>query len=139
MNMKVSIDALGSIVTAALGAGILTVVACTSTIPSDDSWVRTYLASRDRVIDAVVDVLEHEEYLVEPDRKAGLVHAESSRRRSGQGLVLEVRIREKGDRIHVDVQARWGVAESAAAVDRMDAPIREFFHELDVRLHRAVD
>lgn len=117
----------------------MTVAACISSNPSDDLWARSYVASRDRVIDAVVDALEDEEYLVDPDREAGRVHAESSRRGSGRGLVLEVRIREKGDRIHVDVQARWSEADMSAATNRMDAAIREFFHGLDVRLHRAVD
>lgn len=127
------------IATALLGVAVITAAACISSNPSDESWARTYLASRDRVIDAVLDVLEDEEYLVELDREAGRVRAESSRRGSVRGLVLEVRIREKGDRVHVDVQARWNEADLSVAAGRMDAPIREFFHDLDLWLHRTVD
>ncbi len=108
--------------------------ACTSSGGSSDSWSRTYFAPRDKVIDAVIDVLEDEGYLVDADREKGRVSAEPSRGSAGNLVSLVVRVTQKDDRIHVDVQTRTGSSFSTMASKPAESPVLEFFHELNLRL-----
>ena len=102
--------------------------------PSDD-WSRTYFAPRDKVIDAVIDVLEDEGYLVDADREKGRVSAEPSRGSAGSLVSLVVRVTQKNDRIYVDVQTRTGASHSTMTSRPQESLVLEFFHELDLRLH----
>ena len=101
---------------------------------STDAWSRTYFAPRDKVIDAVIDVLEKEGYLVDADREKGRVSAEPSRSSAGNLASLVVRVTQKNDRIHVDLQTRTGASFSTLASQPAESPVLEFFHELDLRL-----
>jgi len=111
-------------------SGALLLAACTSG-DSRDAWSRTYLASRDEVVGAVIDVLEDEGYLVEADREKGRISAEPSR---GRGSTLVVNVATRDGRIRVDVLTRAEASLSAVPGGPDEAPILEFLHELDVRL-----
>ena len=119
----------------ALGAAAVVVIAaCTTTGDASSSWSRSYLAQRDRVVEAVVEVLEDEHYLVDVKKDGGRIDAEPSRS-SGQGrAILVVRVEEKNGRIRVDVQSRAGVDSSGRQGDQVEAQVLEFLHELDLRL-----
>ncbi len=127
--MKIRINRL------VISAAIL-LAACTSG-DSSGEWSRTYLASRDEVIDAVIDVLENDGYLVEADREKGRISAEPSR---GQGAKLEslvVKVAHNDGRIRVDVLTRAGASYGAVPSGPDETPILEFLHELDSRLRGA--
>ena len=57
--------------------GLLFLTACATASDPASSWTRSYLATQDEVIDAVAEVLEDEDYLVDVDRPGGriLAHA----------------------------------------------------------------
>lgn len=114
--------------------GLTIIAACASSGGSGDDWSRTYFAPRDLVIDATIEVLEEEGYLVEADREKGRISAEPSRS-SGANLVsLEVRVTRKDDRIRVDVQTRSGASFSTATSKPNESPVLEFLYQLDLRM-----
>ena len=114
--------------------GLTIVAACASSGGSGDDWSRTYFAPHDLVIDAAIEVLEEEGYLVEADREKGRISAEPSRS-SGANLVsLEVRVTRKDDRIRVDVQTRSGASFSTATSKPNESPVLEFLYQLDLRM-----
>ena len=117
-------------------AGVLVFAACTTTGDSSSSWSRSYLAQRDRVIDAVVEVLEDEGYLVDVKRDAGRIDAEPSRSGARGRANLVVRVEEKNGRIRVDVQSRAGVDSTGRQGSQVEAQILEFLHQLDLELKR---
>jgi len=108
--------------------------ACASPGGSSDDWSRTYFAPRDKVIDAVIDVLEDEGYLVDADREKGRITAEPSRSKGGNLASLVVRVTQKNDRIRVDVQTRTGASYSTMTSTPQESTVLEFFHVLDLRL-----
>jgi hypothetical protein len=114
-------------------------VSCSSAGGSSDDWSRTYFASQETVIDAAIDVLETEGYLVDVDREKGRISAEPSRGSTGNLVSLVVLIKRKNDRIRVAVQTRPGAAYSGVPSKSVEAPVLEFFHELDLRLMRGLD
>jgi hypothetical protein len=116
-----------------VSAAIL-LAACTSG-GSSDAWSRSYLVPRDEVIDAVIDILEDEGYLVEADREKGRISAEPSGGRGANPASLVVNVARKDGRIRVDVQTRAGASYSSMPIGPDEAPILEFLHELDLRLH----
>ena len=113
--------------------------ACTSGGDSSSSWSRSYLAQRDRVIDAVVDVLEDEHYLVDLNRDSGRIDAQPSRAKTGRKVHLMVRVEEKKGRVQVNVQTRSQMDGDLRSGRLDEAPVLEFLHELDVRMHQAVE
>lgn len=109
------------------------IVSCMTSGTGPDAWSRTYFASREDVIEAVIEVLEDKEYLVDIDRENGRIVAEPSRS-AGNLPVLAVTVRRTGDRILVDVQTRSG-AEYATMISRpAETAILEFLHQLDLRM-----
>ncbi len=118
---------------------LLFLSSCTSVGDSSSSWSRSYLASRDAVIDAVVDVLEDEDYLVDLNRDAGRIDAQPSRKKTGRRVHLMVRVGEKKGRVQVDVQTRSQM-DGDLRSGRLDkAPVLEFLHELDLRMQGIRD
>ena len=114
--------------------GLTIIAACASSGGSEDDWSRTYFAPREQVIDAAIEVLEEEGYLVVADREKGRISAEPSRS-SGANLVsLEVRVTRKDDRIRVDVQTRSGASFSTATSKPRESPVLEFLYQLDLRM-----
>lgn len=107
---------------------------CSSAGGSSDGWSRTYFAPQNAVFDAAIDVLESEGYLVDADRDKGRISAQPSRSSAGNLASLVVLIKRKNDRIRVDVQTRPGPTFSAVPLQPDEAPVLEFFHQLDVRL-----
>jgi hypothetical protein len=122
-----------------LGALLLPSAACTSSGEASSSWSRSYLAPRDRVIDTVAEVLEDENYLVEVDRTTGRIEAQPSREKTGQRNPLVVRVKERKDRVWVDVQSRSQMDREAMSQELDQGPILEFFHELDLRMQGTRD
>jgi hypothetical protein len=118
----------------ALTLFVLTATACTSSSDSADAWTRSYIAPRERVIEAVIDVLEEADYLVESDREKGRITAEPSRSRGAASPTLVVLVEVKAGRVVVDVQTRSGASYSGESSRASTAPVLEFFHELDLRL-----
>ena len=114
--------------------GAALIAACASSGGSSDDWSRTYFAPRDKVIDAVIDVLEDDGYLVDADREKGRITAEPSRSKSGNLASLVVRVTQKNDRILVDVQTRTGASYSTMTSTPQQSTVLEFFHGLDLRL-----
>ena len=114
-------------------------LACTSGGDSSSSWSRSYLASRDRVIDAVVDVLEDKHYLVDLNRSAGRIDAQPSREKTGRRVHLTVRVEEKKGRVRVDVQTRSQMDGDMRSGRLDEAPVLEFLHELDLRMQGIRD
>ena len=112
----------------------LTVAACTSSSDSSDAWTRSYLAPRERVFEAVLDVLEGMDYLVDADRDKGRVTANPSRSRGATSPTLVVQVEVKAGRVRVDAQTRSGASYSGVSSRASTAPVLEFFHELDLRL-----
>ena len=121
-----------------LGA-LLFLSSCTSSGDSSSSWSRSYLASRDAVIDAVVDVLEDEAYLVDLNRDAGRIDAQPSRGRTGRRVHLTIRVEEKKGRVQVDAQTRSQMDGDMKSRQLDEAPVLEFFHELDLRMQGIRD
>jgi len=113
---------------------VIFVASCTSSGGSSDDWSKTYFAPRDKVIDAVIDVLEDESYLVDADREKGRITAEPSRSKSGNLASLVVRVTQKNDRSRVDVQTRTGASYSTMTSNPQKSAVLQFFHELDLRL-----
>ncbi len=121
-------------------AGLAVAIAgCTTSTDSSDSWSESYLAPYDRVFDAVVDVLEDGNYLVEANRENGKITAEPSRSSRGLSPELAVRVFEKAERIRVDVQTRAGANQSVTQGRQIETSIVEFFHELELRLQGFKD
>ena len=116
-----------------LGA-LLFLSACTSGGDSSSSWSRTYLAPLDAVIDAVVDVLEDEHYLVDLNRDAGRIDAQPARGKTGRRVHLMVRVEEKKGRVRVDVQTRSQMDGDLRSGRLDEAPVLEFLHELDLQM-----
>jgi len=114
----------------------LTVAACTTTGDSSSSWSRSYVAQKERVLDAVVEVLEDENYLVDVKDGGGRVDAEPSRAGGPGRAILVVRVEEKNGRIRVDVQSRVGVDSTGRPGTQVEGQVLEFLHELDLRLKR---
>ena len=110
-----------------------TAVSCLTSGTGPDAWSRTYFASREDVIEAVIEVLEDEEYLVDIDRENGRIVAEPPRS-AGNLAVLAVTVRRTGDRILVDVQTRSEVGYSTAVPRPAETAILEFLHQLDLRM-----
>jgi hypothetical protein len=108
-------------------------IACTTSRDGSHSWSRTYFAFREDVIEAVIDVLEAENYLVDADREKGRIVAEPPRSAGNLGALV-VNVRRKGDRILVDVLIRPGNSYSGMAPRPTESAVLEFFHELDLRL-----
>jgi len=121
-----------------LGA-LLFLSACTSGGDSSSTWSRSYLASRDAVIDAVVDVLEDEDYLVDLNRDAGKIDAQPARGKTGRRVRLTVRVEEKKGRVRVDVQTRSQMDGDMRSGQLDEAPVLEFLHELDLRMQGIRD
>jgi len=86
------------------------------------------------VIDAVVDVLEDEHYLVDVNRASGRVNAEPSRTGASGRANLVVRVEPRKGRMAVDVQTRSVGQFSERAGNTTEAQVLEFLHELDLRL-----
>jgi hypothetical protein len=118
---------------------LLFLSACTSGGDSSSSWSRSYLASRDAVIDAVVDVLEDEDYLVDLNRDAGKIDAQPARGKTGRRVRLTVRVEEKKGRVRVDVQTRSQMDGDMRSGQLDEAPVLEFLHELDLRMQGIRD
>ncbi len=118
---------------------LLFLSSCTSGRDSSSSWSRSYLASRDAVIDAVVDVLEDEDYLVDLNRDAGRIDAQPSREKTGRRVHLMVRVEEKKGRVQVDVQTRSQMDGNMRSGQLDEAPVLEFLHELDLRMQGIRD
>ena len=118
---------------------MLLLSACTSGADSSSSWSRTYLAPLDTVIDAVVDVLEDEHYLVDLNRDAGRIDAQPSREKTGRRVHLMVRVVEKKGRAQVDVQTRSQMDGDLRSGRLDEAPVLEFLHELDLRMQGIRD
>lgn len=117
---------------------VVALVACASSGGSSDTWSRTYFAPRETVVEAVIDVLEVEGYLVDADREKGRISAEPAH--GARNLVsLDVRVKVKGDRVLVDVQTRSGARFSSLPVKPAESPVLEFLHQLDLRMQGAPD
>jgi len=121
-----------------LGA-LLVLSACTSGGDSSSSWSRSYLEPLDTVIDAVVDVLEDEHYLVDLNRDAGRIDARPSREKTGRRVHLMIRVVEKKGRVQVDVQTRSQMDGDLRSARLNEAPVLEFLHELDLRMQGIRD
>ena len=118
-----------------LGVAVaLVAAACTTTDSSSSSWSRSYVSQLDRVIEAAVEVLEDENYLVDVREGAGRIEAEPSRSAGSGRANLVVRIAEKNGRIRVDVQTRSGADSTGRPGSSVEAQVLEFLHELDTRL-----
>jgi hypothetical protein len=122
-----------------LGAILLFLSSCTSGGDSSSSWSRSYLASRDAVIDAVVDVLEDEDYLVDLNRDAGRIDAQPAREKTGRRVHLMIRVKEKKGRVQVDVSTRSQMDGDRRSGQLDEAPVLEFLHELDLRMQGIRD
>ena len=118
---------------------LLFLSSCTSGGDSSSSWSRSYLASRDAVIDAVVDVLEDEDYLVDLNRDAGRIDAQPSREKTGRRVHLMVRVEEKKGRVQVDVQTRSQMDGNMRSGQLDEVPVLEFLHELDLHIQGIRD
>jgi hypothetical protein len=116
--------------------GAMLLAACSSSSGgSGGDWSRTYFAPREQVLEAAIEVLEREGYLVEVNREKGRISAEPSSRAGRSELVsLEVRVTRKDDRIVVDVQTRSGAASTSLTSRPRESPVQEFLFELDQRL-----
>ena len=118
---------------------LLFLSSCTSGGDSSSSWSRSYLASRDAVIDAVVDVLEDEDYLVDLNRDAGRIDAQPAREKTGRRVHLMIRVKEKKGRVQVDVSTRSQMDGDRRSGQLDEAPVLEFLHELDLRMQGIRD
>lgn len=112
---------------------------CASSTDSADSWSESYFASVDRVFDAVIDVLEDDDYLIDEDRTTGRITAEPSRNSRGLSPSLAIKVVAKEERVLVDVQTRAGINDSVTRGSQIEVRIVEFFHELDLRLQGLKD
>ena len=113
-------------------------ISCTTSGGGSDTWSRTYLAPRDKVVEAVVDVLEDSDYYVDADRERGRIVAEPPRS-AGDLAALVVNVRRKGDRILVDVLTRSEASYSRMTSRSTESAVLEFFHELGLRLEGRGD
>jgi hypothetical protein len=91
------------------------------------------------VIDAAVDVLEDEDYLVDLNRDAGKIDAQPSREKTGRRVHLMVRVEEKKGRVLVDVQTRSQMDGNMRSGQLDEVPVLEFLHELDLRMQGIRD
>ena len=121
-----------------LGA-LLFLLSCTSGGDSSSSWSRSYLASRNAVIDAVVDVLEDEDYLVDLNRDAGRIDAQPARGKTGRRVHLMIHVKEKKGRVQVDVSTRSQMDGDRRSGRLDEAPVLEFLHELDLQMQGIRD
>ena len=127
------------IVRALLLLPIMTVfAACAASSGSSDTWSRTYFAPREKVIEAVIDVLDVEGYLVDADPEKGRVSGEPGRS-AGNLVALAVTVKVKGERVVVDVQTRSGARFSSLPVKPEESPVLEFLHQLDLRMQGGPD
>lgn len=109
---------------------------CSATAGSPDrDWSRTYAGPLDRVWRAALATLAEAGYEIEDsDRERGRIRAAPSSAPSGRGVVLEVRLRERGELILVDVQGGGGLTGSPADLGRIEQAVLELLHALDGRL-----
>ena len=119
-------------------AAIVLFVSCTSTGDGSSAWSKTYFAPRDKVIGAVIDVLEVEGYLVDADREKGRISGEPGRS-AGNVVALAVTVKVKGERVVVDVETRSGARFSSLPVKPEESPVLEFLHQLDLRMQGGPD
>jgi hypothetical protein len=119
-----------------LGVAVVLVAAACATTSHDasSSWSRSYVSHRERVVEAAVEVLEDENYLVDIKNDGARIDAEPSRSAGAGRTNLVVRIAEKNGRIRVDVQTRSGMNSTGRPGSSAEAQVLEFLHELDVRL-----
>lgn len=117
-----------------LGALALGAAACSSAGGGSSDWSRSYLVPESAVFEAVVEVLEDEGYLVQADREAGRVRAEAGDARRGPLPNLVIEVRQRGERVLVDVQIRGLHSDAPTASRRADSAVRELLHALDRRL-----
>ena len=111
---------------------------CTATGNDSSAWTRTFFAPREEVIEAVIEVLEVEGYLVDADRNKGRISGEPERgTKNLASMVVQVKV--KGDRVVVDVETRSGARFSSLPVKPAESPVLEFLHQLDVRMQGAPD
>jgi hypothetical protein len=121
-----------------LGA-LLFLSSCTSGGDSSSAWSRSYIAPRDAVIGAVIDVLEDEDYLVDLNLDAGRIDAQPSRGKTGRRVHLMIRVEEKKGRVQVDVQTRSQMDGDMRSGRLDEAPVLEFLHELDLQMQGIRD
>ena len=114
--------------------GVLLAVACTTTEDPSSSWSRSYVSQRDRVIEAAVEVLEEDNYLVDVKKDGGRINAEPPRSAAGGRAILVVHIADKNGRVRVDVQIRSGMDSAGRPGSSGTAQVLEFLHALDVEL-----
>jgi hypothetical protein len=115
-------------------AAALVIAACTTTSDSSSSWSRSYVAQRERVIEAAIGVLEDENYLVDVKKDGNRIDAEPSRSSGPGRATLVVGIGEKNGRILVDVQTRAGSEPTGRLGSSAEKQVLEFLHALDVKL-----
>jgi hypothetical protein len=127
-------QAMKSMMTILGVVGVLMVTGCTTTGDASGSWSRSYVSQRDRVIEAAVEVLEDENYVVDVNHDAGRIDASPSRSAGGGRATLVVRIVEKSGRVRVDVQTRSGAGSSGRPGSAVEAQVLEFLHALDLKL-----
>lgn len=105
-----------------------------------DDWSRDYVSTYERVFEAVIRALEDSDfYLDSEDEERGRIRARSSARRSDLEATIVVDIRQKGDRIRVNVMAQSSGLEEGRAPVQMSGIVRDFFHSLDARLEGRTD
>lgn len=115
--------------------------ACTTGSPTaGDSWSRDYVSTYERVFEAAVAALEEIDfYLDDEDWEKGRIRARSSARRAGPDATLFVDVRQKSDRIRVDVMAQSSSLEDGRAPAEVSGLVRDFFSGLDSRLEGRFD
>jgi hypothetical protein len=105
-----------------------------------DEWSRDYVTTQGRAYEAAAEALgDIDFYLENEEPDQGRIRARSSARRSGVEATLLVTIREKGDRIRVDVMAQSPGLEEGRAPAQVSGIVRDFFHRLDARLEGRTD
>lgn len=124
-----------------VSVAVLAAVACTTgSVSSVDDWSRDYVSTFDRVWEAAVASLDEIGfYLESEDREEGRIRARSSARRTNLEATLLVDVRDRGDRIRVDVMAQSPGLEEGRAPVQVSGLVRDFFHGLDARLEGRVD
>jgi len=117
-------------------AVLLLASACTTGSGTEpDEWFRDYVSTYERVFEAAISALDDSDfYLDTVDEERGRIRARSSARRADLEATLLVDIRQKGDRIRVDVLAQSSGLEEGRAPVQVSGVVRDFFHHLDARL-----
>jgi hypothetical protein len=120
--------------------GMAAVGCSTRSGTSVDEWSRDYVSSFDRVYEAAAGALEDSGFYIESeDRERGRIRARSSARRTDLETTLLVDVRQRGDRIRVDVMAQSPGLEEGRAPAQVSGLVRDFFHGLDARLEGRTD